>query len=144
MDKAQTEVLLNTLQEAVDLAAKKVRKKSRLLVERKGNTIFIGNFYLVKQGEFFDIFDGKSLVCESVGLVDSAIVIIERLLKNKNAKLDDILADDNDYCKQKLDMMYYSNSYKTSRNGVFIDRFLVSQDRARNIKGKIQRYGMLA
>lgn len=144
MDKAQTEALLNTLQEAVDLAAKKVRKKTRLLVVRKGDTILIGKFSLVKQGDFFDIFDGKTLICESVGLVDSAIVIIERLIKNKNAKLDDILADDNDYCKQRLDMMYYSHSYKTSRNGVLIDRFLVSQDRARIIKGKIQRYGMLA
>lgn len=140
MREEQRQIALHTLKEAIDLTA--LKSKDRPLIQRKGNTVTVGRFRVVKVDEFMNIYEGKKLLYSEVKLIETAIAIIECLLRKRTNKIGALLTEDKNYSKHYIDMKYYSRSMREGppeNRCIFQDRYLVSKDKARSIRQKVEQ-----
>lgn len=141
MREEQRQVALKTLQQAIELTAQKTKNKS-LVIERKGDTVIVGRYRIVKKNGFLNIYESRKLLYKDVLLIETAMGVIERILRKKQRGIAELLAEDANYAKHYIDMKYYMRSFNNANpedRYIFQDRYLVSKDKARTIRSKIER-----
>lgn len=133
---------LRNLSNAVNLTAKKI-KVDDLLVDNN-STITVGRLRVIKDGMYYTVIEGTKTIADGVALLESAIAIAVCVVRNTR-NINSIIKKDNEYDKHRTDMLFYANSHRcaTKNRGVFVDRYLVSRDKARAIRATIEQYSLL-
>jgi hypothetical protein len=125
MNKNKRKKAIDTLEKAVELAAKKINAAALVdeILQQSGTCSLIR-----RTTGLYSVVSGKILYSD-IFLYDSALMIYGRVIKKKYFDIPALLELDTQFAKHKEDLKFYKHNASFALDKKDVERYLVLEDR---------------